>query len=43
MKLRPLPVGPPKMKWSWWRVLKKCDPLEKEMTSHFSILALRTP
>ena len=29
--------------WSWWRVLTKCGPLEKGMTNHFSILALRTP
>ena len=36
-------VGPHKTNWSWWRVLTKCDPLEKEMASHFSILALRTP
>ena len=28
---------------SWWRVLTKCDPLEKRMANHFSILALRTP
>ena len=28
---------------SWWRVLTKCGPLEKEMANHFSILALRTP
>ena len=26
-----------------WRVLTKCDPLEKGMANHFSILALRTP
>ena len=28
---------------SWWRVLTKHGPLEKEMASHFSICALRTP
>ena len=28
---------------SCWRVLTKCDPLEKGMANHFSILALRTP
>ena len=28
---------------SWWRVMAKCGPLEKEMTNHFRILALRTP
>ena len=28
---------------SWWRVLTKCGPLEKRMTTHFSVLALRTP
>ena len=27
---------------SWWRVLTKCGPLEKEMANHFSILALRS-
>ena len=31
------------MDGSWWRVLTKCGPLEKEMANHFSILALRTP
>ena len=39
----PCCVGPPKMDWSWWRVLTKCGPLEKGMANHFSILALRTP
>ena len=24
---------------SWWRVLTKCGPLEKETANHFSILA----
>ena len=28
---------------SWWRVLTKCGPLEREMANHFSILALRNP
>ena len=28
---------------SWWRGLTECGPLEKGMTNHFSILALRTP
>jgi len=28
---------------SWWRGLTKCDPLEKGMANHFTILALRTP
>ena len=28
---------------SWWTVLTKCGPLEKGMTTHFSILAMRTP
>ena len=28
---------------SWWRVLTRCDPLEKGMANHFNILALRTP
>ena len=36
-------VGPPKTDKSWWRVLTKCGPLEKEMANHFNILALRTP
>ena len=31
------------MDGSWWRVLTKLGPLEKGMTNHFSILALRTP
>ena len=39
---KPCSVGPPKMDRSWWRVLTKCSPLEKEMANHFSILALRT-
>ena len=26
---------------SWWRGLTECDPLEKGMANHFSILALR--
>ena len=39
----PCYVGPPKMDGSWWRVLTKCDSLEKGMVGHFSILALRTP
>ena len=30
------------MDGSWWRVLIKCGPLEKRMSNHFSILALRT-
>ena len=34
----PCCVGPPKMDWSQWRVLTKCDPLEKgrQTTSIFS-------
>ena len=36
-------MGPPKMGGSWWRVLTKRGPLEKEMTNHLSILALRIP
>ena len=39
----PGPIGPPKMGGSWWRVLTKHGPLEKEMANHFSILTLRTP
>jgi len=35
--------GPPKMDRSWWRFLTKLVPLLKEMASHFSILAMRTP
>ena len=31
------------MDGSCWRVLTKCDPLEKGMANRFSILALRTP
>ena len=37
------PVGPPKTDGSWWTVLKKHGPLEKEMETHFSIIALRSP
>ena len=39
----PCCVGPPKTDGSWWRVLTKHGPLEKEMANHFSILALRIP
>ena len=39
----PCHVGSPKMDRSWWRVLTKCGPLEKGMTNHFCIFALRTP
>ena len=39
----PCHVGPPKMDWSWWRVLKKCGPVVKGMANHFTILALRIP
>ena len=38
----PCHVGPPKMDGSWWTVLTKCDPLEKEMAYHPSIFAMRT-
>ena len=38
-----MPVGQPKMDGSWWKDLTECGPLEKGMTNHFSILALRTP
>ena len=33
-----MPVGQPKMGWSWWRDLTECGPLEKEMVTHSSIL-----
>ena len=36
-------MGPPKTGGSWWRGLTECDPLEKGMANHISILALRTP
>ena len=36
-------MGPPKTDGSRWRVLTKRGTLEKGMTNHFSILALRTP
>ena len=39
----PCHVGPPKTDGSWWSVMTKRGPLEKEMANHFSILALRTP
>ena len=38
-----MPMGQPKMGWSWWRDLTECGPPEKGMANHFSILALRTP
>ena len=38
----PCYVGSLKMHGSWWRVLTKCGPLEKEMESHSSILTWRT-
>ena len=41
MKLA-MPVGQPKTGGSWWRGLTECDPLEKGMANHFSILALKT-
>ena len=39
----PCHVGPPKIDRSWWRVLRKCGPLEIGMANHFSILAFRLP
>ena len=39
----PCHVGPPKRDGSRWGVLTKCGPLEKGMTNHFRILALRSP
>ena len=41
MKLT-LACGQPKRGGSRWRGLTECGPLEKGMTNHFSILALRT-
>ena len=38
-----MPMGQPKMGGLCWRDLTECGPLEKGMTNHFSILALRTP
>ena len=43
MKLWAMLCRPLKTGGSWWRVLTKRGPLEKGMTNHFSILALRTP
>ena len=37
----PCQIGPPKTDESWWTVLTKCNPLEKGLANHFSILALR--
>ena len=31
------------MDGSWWTILTKCGPLEKEIANHFSILTLRSP
>ena len=39
----PCHVGPPETDGSWWRVLTKRGPLEKAVTNHSSIPALRTP
>ena len=36
-------AGPPKVDKPWLRFLTKCGQLEKEMTNHCFILALRTP
>ena len=38
----PCHLEPPKTDGSWWRVLTKQGSLEKGITSHFSILPLRT-
>ena len=43
MKLWAVLCRATKMDGSWWRVLTKCDSLEKGMANHFGILALRTP
>ena len=43
MKPWTMPCRPPKMDRSWWRVLIKCDPLEKGISNHLSILGLRIP
>ena len=43
MKLWAMPCRPLKMDRSWWRVLTKRGPLEKEMATHSSILAWRIP
>ena len=40
---QPCHVEPPKTDESWWRVLSKCGSLEKGMSNHFSIPALRRP
>ena len=39
----PWHVGPPKMDGSWWRVLTKCGPLEKEMGRHLQYSCLENP
>ena len=39
----PCHVGPPKTDKSQWRVLAKCGPLEEEMVTQSSILAVITP
>ena len=43
MKLWAMPCRTTQMDRSWWRVLTKCGPLEREMANHFFILALRPP
>ena len=39
----PCHVGPAKKDSSWWRVLTKHGPLEKEIANHFNTLAFRAP
>ena len=39
----PCPAGPPKTDGSRWQILTKCGAMEKRMSNHLSILALRTP
>ena len=43
MELLAMPCRATQDDGSWWRVLTKFGLLEKGMTNHFSILALRTP
>ena len=43
MKLWAMPCRATQDRRSWWRDLTKRGPLEKGMTNHFSILALKTP
>ena len=43
MKLKPCPVGPPKMGGSWWRGLTECGPLERRLKQSTSVFLPENP